>query len=137
MHCLTITVFNCQLGDTGSQSQVIPAAFKNFSKSHKEKTIAELAQDKWLDCTPDGFVNLGVRSFLDLRSWFRSNDVPSCEVCNEAGVKVLFLIGDLSFSFSCGLYFYVLSFSRSLLKKVQFHIKNKLCMLHYFTQCPH
>uniref|UniRef100_A0A0A0KZ19 Non-structural maintenance of chromosomes element 1 homolog n=1 Tax=Cucumis sativus TaxID=3659 RepID=A0A0A0KZ19_CUCSA len=76
-----------QLGDTGSQSQVIPAAFKNFSKSHKEKTIAELAQDKWLDCTPDGFVNLGVRSFLDLRSWFRSNDVPSCEVCNEAGVK--------------------------------------------------
>ncbi|XP_031740711.1 non-structural maintenance of chromosomes element 1 homolog [Cucumis sativus] len=65
----------------------MPAAFKNFSKSHKEKTIAELAQDKWLDCTPDGFVNLGVRSFLDLRSWFRSNDVPSCEVCNEAGVK--------------------------------------------------
>ncbi|XP_038900599.1 non-structural maintenance of chromosomes element 1 homolog isoform X2 [Benincasa hispida] len=76
-----------QMGDTGSQSQVIPAAFKNFSISLKEKTIAELAQDKWLSCSPDGFVNLGVRSFLDLRSWFRSNDVPSCEVCNEAGVK--------------------------------------------------
>ncbi|XP_022153728.1 non-structural maintenance of chromosomes element 1 homolog isoform X2 [Momordica charantia] len=77
-----------QLGDMGSQSsQVIPPAFKNFSISLKEKTIAELAQDQWLNCTPDGFVNLGVRSFLDLRSWFRTNDIPSCEVCNEAGVK--------------------------------------------------
>ncbi|XP_022995422.1 non-structural maintenance of chromosomes element 1 homolog isoform X1 [Cucurbita maxima] len=76
-----------QLGDAGSQSHVIPPAFKNFSISLKEKTIAELAQDQWLNCTPDGFVNLGVRSFLDLRSWFRTNDIPSCEVCNEAGVK--------------------------------------------------
>lgn len=76
-----------QLGDPGSRSQVTPPVFKNFSISLKEKTISELVQDKWLNCTPDGFVNLGVRSFLDLRSWFRSNDVPSCEVCNEAGVK--------------------------------------------------
>lgn len=99
VHCLTITVFICQLGDPGSRSQVTPPVFKNFSISLKEKTISELVQDKWLNCTPDGFVNLGVRSFLDLRSWFRSNDVPSCEVCNEAGVKVLLLIGSLFFPF--------------------------------------
>ncbi|GLT68224.1 hypothetical protein SLA2020_404760 [Shorea laevis] len=36
---------------------------------------------------PDGNIGLGVRSFLDLRSYFRNNDIPSCQVCNEAGVK--------------------------------------------------
>lgn len=70
----------------------VPAAFKNFSISQKEKTLDELVQDQWLSSTPDGKIRLGVRSFLDLRSWFHNNDVPSCDVCNEAGVKVFFLI---------------------------------------------
>lgn len=65
----------------------VPAAFKNFSISQKEKTLDELVQDQWLSSTPDGKIRLGVRSFLDLRSWFHNNDVPSCDVCNEAGVK--------------------------------------------------
>ncbi|KAA8528143.1 hypothetical protein F0562_035606 [Nyssa sinensis] len=76
---------------TGSQSQgapsQVPLAFKNFSLSQKEKTLEELVQDQWLCSTSEGNIGLGVRSFLDLRGWFRSNEVPVCEVCNEAGVK--------------------------------------------------
>ncbi|KAL5714592.1 hypothetical protein ACHQM5_016530 [Ranunculus cassubicifolius] len=75
----------------GSQSQdgppATPPAFKNFSISQKEKTLNELVRDRWLCSTPDGNIGLGVRSFLDLRSWFRNNEVPPCHVCNEAGVK--------------------------------------------------
>ncbi|XP_016508144.1 uncharacterized protein LOC107825748 isoform X2 [Nicotiana tabacum] len=78
------------LAGTDSQSQggsvQIPAAFRNFSMSQKEKTLEELVKDQWLSLT-DGKIGLGVRSFLDLRSWFRSNEVPPCEVCNEAAVK--------------------------------------------------
>ncbi|XP_019461769.1 PREDICTED: non-structural maintenance of chromosomes element 1 homolog [Lupinus angustifolius] len=70
-----------------SQSHV-PSALKNFSLADKEKTLHELVKDQWLDLTTDGNIKLGVKSFLDLRSWFRSNDVPSCYVCSEAGVKV-------------------------------------------------
>lgn len=56
--------------------------------TQKEKALNELVRDQWLNLTPDGNIVLGIRSFLDLRSWFRSNDVPSCIVCKEAGVKV-------------------------------------------------
>ncbi|KAH9603859.1 hypothetical protein KSS87_005979 [Heliosperma pusillum] len=70
----------------GSQSQDIPAAIRNFSLSQKEKTLEELVRDGWLS-NIDGFIGFGVRSFLDLRSWFRNNEIPACEVCNEAGVK--------------------------------------------------
>ncbi|KAM5584334.1 hypothetical protein ABKV19_003950 [Rosa sericea] len=55
--------------------------------SQKEKTLDEFVRDKWLSFTAEDHVGLGVRSFLDLLIWFRNNDVPSCEVCNEAGVK--------------------------------------------------
>ncbi|PRQ23016.1 putative chromatin regulator PHD family [Rosa chinensis] len=78
---------------TSSQSQgdslPIPTALKNFSMSQKEKTLDEFVRDKWLSFTAEGHVGLGVRSFLDLRNWFRNNDVPSCEVCNETGVKAV------------------------------------------------
>lgn len=73
-------------GSEDGQSS-IPPALKNFSISQKEKTLNDLIQDQWLCCTSDGKIGLGVRSFLDLRSWFRSNSVPACDVCNEAGVK--------------------------------------------------
>lgn len=56
--------------------------------AQKEKTLEQLMQDKWLCLTLDEKIGLGVRSFLDLRSWFRTNEVPACEVCNEAAVKV-------------------------------------------------
>ncbi|RID41565.1 hypothetical protein BRARA_J01518 [Brassica rapa] len=72
---------------SSSQQQQAPAAFKNFSMSQKDKTLDELVRDKWLCRTSEGNIGLGIRSLLDLRSWFRNNDVPSCEVCNEAGVK--------------------------------------------------
>ncbi|CAK9172908.1 unnamed protein product [Ilex paraguariensis] len=79
---------------TDSQSQGgsthIPPAFKNFSLSQKEKTLEELVRDQWLCSTLDNKIGLGVRSFLDLRSWFYNNDVAACEVCNEAGVKAEF-----------------------------------------------
>lgn len=70
----------------GSQPHV-PHALKNFGLTQKQNTLRELARDLWLDMPADGNVRLGVKSFLDLRSWFRSNDVPSCHVCNEAGIK--------------------------------------------------
>ncbi|XP_014517898.1 non-structural maintenance of chromosomes element 1 homolog [Vigna radiata var. radiata] len=70
----------------GSQSNV-PSTLKNFSLSQKEKTLNELVQDQWLNLTTEGVIKLGLKSFLDLRSWFRNNDVPSCHVCNEAGIK--------------------------------------------------
>lgn len=56
--------------------------------SQKEKTLNQLVKDQWLSSAPDGKIGIGVRSFLDLRSWFRTNEVPSCEICNEAAVKV-------------------------------------------------
>ncbi|KAI4305833.1 hypothetical protein L6164_029175 [Bauhinia variegata] len=74
-----------------SQSQEnqhqVPSASRNFTMTMKEKTLDELVRDQWLNLTADGDVTLGVKTFLDLRSWFRNNDVPSCHVCNEAGVK--------------------------------------------------
>ncbi|RZC79060.1 hypothetical protein C5167_003280, partial [Papaver somniferum] len=93
--CITnIDALNIRLENQngiGSQSpsgtSTVPYAFKNFTISQKDKTIDELVQDRWLCSIPDGKIGLGVRSFLDLRSWFRSNDVTSCEICNEAGVK--------------------------------------------------
>ncbi|XP_062165323.1 uncharacterized protein LOC133871883 isoform X2 [Alnus glutinosa] len=79
------------LTDIGSQSQDgpthVPPALKNFSISQKQKALDELVLDQWLTHTPDGNIGLGVRSFLDLRSYFRNSDIPSCQVCNEAGVK--------------------------------------------------
>jgi len=72
----------------GSQSDV-PSTLKTFSLSQKEKTLNELVQDQWLNLTTEGVIKLGLKSFLDLRSWFRNNDVPSCHVCNEAGIKVV------------------------------------------------
>jgi hypothetical protein len=93
--CLAILgSFQVQNG-TGSEYQEgpsqIPPALRNFSMSQKEKTLDELVRDNWLCHTPDGAIGLGARSYLDLRSWFNSSGIPSCEVCNEAGVKVLFL----------------------------------------------
>ncbi|KAB2606346.1 hypothetical protein D8674_006063 [Pyrus ussuriensis x Pyrus communis] len=67
----------------------VPPALKNFSISQKEKTLDELVRDQWLSLTPDNYIGLGIRSFLDLRSWLRNNEVPPCEVCNEAGVKAV------------------------------------------------
>lgn len=66
----------------------IPLALRNFTMCQKEKTLDELIQDKWLCSTTDHKIGLGTRSLLDLRSWFRNADVPSCQVCNEAGIKV-------------------------------------------------
>ncbi|VFR02890.1 unnamed protein product [Cuscuta campestris] len=92
IQAINIRLENQVLNDSSSQSQTestqVPAAFRNFSMSQKEKTIEELVGDSWLCLTSDGKVGLGVRSFLDLRSWFRSNEVPSCQFCNEAAVKV-------------------------------------------------
>ncbi|KAK1319236.1 hypothetical protein QJS10_CPB04g00564 [Acorus calamus] len=73
-------------GAQGSHSSV-PSAFKSFSITQKEKALDELVKDRWLCSISAGKIGLGVRSFLDLRSWFRRSDVPSCDVCNEAGVK--------------------------------------------------
>ncbi|CAL4897071.1 unnamed protein product [Urochloa decumbens] len=73
-------------GSQDSQSR-LPTSIKNFSFSQKEKTLEELIRDRWLSSTSTGKIGLGTRSFLDLRSWFRANDIPSCVVCNEACIK--------------------------------------------------
>ncbi|KAK8601510.1 hypothetical protein V6N13_058796 [Hibiscus sabdariffa] len=91
MDALNIKLENQVLNNSGSQSQDgslgIPAAFRNFTMSQKEKTIDQLVIDKWLCYTEDDNIGVGVRSVLDLRSWFHNAGVPSCEVCNEAGLK--------------------------------------------------
>uniref|UniRef100_A0A0A9D488 Non-structural maintenance of chromosomes element 1 homolog n=1 Tax=Arundo donax TaxID=35708 RepID=A0A0A9D488_ARUDO len=69
-----------------SQSR-LPTSIKNFTLSQKEKTLNELIRDHWLSYTSTGKIGLGIRSFLDLRSWFRGNDITSCVVCNEACIK--------------------------------------------------
>uniref|UniRef100_A0ACD5YI15 Uncharacterized protein n=1 Tax=Avena sativa TaxID=4498 RepID=A0ACD5YI15_AVESA len=69
-----------------SQSR-LPSSITNFLFSQKEKTLSDLIQDRWLAHTSAGKIGLGIRSFLDLRSWFHGNDIPSCVVCNEAGIK--------------------------------------------------
>lgn len=56
--------------------------------TQKDKTLEEFVRDQWLCSTSDGKIGLGVRSFLDLRSWFHNNEAPICEFCNEAAVKV-------------------------------------------------
>ncbi|KAL9458522.1 hypothetical protein AB3S75_007397 [Citrus x aurantiifolia] len=86
---LNIRLENQVLSTQGSQlvDGPLPAAFRNFTMSQKEKTLDEFVQDQWLCRTPDGKIGLGVRSCLDLRGWFRNLDVPFCEVCNEAVVK--------------------------------------------------
>ncbi|KAJ0112657.1 hypothetical protein Patl1_02907 [Pistacia atlantica] len=58
--------------------------------SQKEKTLDELVQDKCLCYTEAGKIGLGVRSCLDLPSWFCNLDVPSCEVSSEVVLKVVF-----------------------------------------------
>ncbi|GKE48672.1 non-structural maintenance of chromosomes element 1, partial [Tanacetum coccineum] len=73
-----------------SSSQAsIPTTLKNFSMSQRDKALQEFVQDQWLCDTANGKFGLGVRSFLDLWSWFHNNEVPLCYVCNEAGIKVL------------------------------------------------
>ncbi|OEL23619.1 hypothetical protein BAE44_0015360 [Dichanthelium oligosanthes] len=75
-------------GSQDSQTH-LPTSIKNFTMSQKEKTLDELTRDRWLSYTSTGKIGLGIRSFLDLRSWFRGNDIPSCVVCNDACIKVL------------------------------------------------
>ncbi|XP_062203105.1 uncharacterized protein LOC133905355 [Phragmites australis] len=73
-------------GSQDSQSH-LPASIKNFTLSQKEKTLNELVRYHCLPYTSTGKIGLGIRSFLDIRSWFHSNNIPSCVVCNEACIK--------------------------------------------------
>ncbi|PWA35500.1 Non-structural maintenance of chromosomes element 1 [Artemisia annua] len=83
-----IEALNLRLENQALSSQApVPTALKNFSMSQKDKALQEFVQDQWLCDTTDGKIGLGVRSFLDLRSWFHNNEVPPCDVCNEAGIK--------------------------------------------------
>ncbi|KAE8670447.1 Non-structural maintenance of chromosomes element 1 [Hibiscus syriacus] len=79
-------VLNIKL-ESQDSSLGIPAAFRNFTMSQKEKTLDQLVKDKWLCYTEDDNIGIGIRSILDLRGWFNNAGVPSCEVCNEAGLK--------------------------------------------------
>ncbi|KAK1411995.1 hypothetical protein QVD17_32902 [Tagetes erecta] len=81
-----IEALNIRLENQSSSSE-IPPALRNFTMSQKEKAIHEFIQDQWLCATSDGNIGLGARSFLDLRSWFHNNEVPHCDVCNEAAIK--------------------------------------------------
>jgi len=71
-------------GDPGQ----VPSAFKQFSMAQKDKTLEDLLKNRWLCATEEGKIGLGIRAFLELRSLFKNLDVPFCDVCNEAGIKV-------------------------------------------------
>ncbi|GJU23045.1 elongation factor Tu, mitochondrial [Tanacetum coccineum] len=53
----------------------------------KDKALQDFVQDQWLCDTANGKFGLGVRSSLDLWSWFHNNEVPLCDACNKAGIK--------------------------------------------------
>ena len=84
-------------GSQNSQSR-LPSCITDFKMSQKERTIDELVRDRWLSYTSTGKIGLGIRSFLDLRSWFRGNDIPLCVVCNEACIKVRICNGYVVFT---------------------------------------
>ncbi|CAD6255003.1 unnamed protein product [Miscanthus lutarioriparius] len=84
--CLDNQVIILDGGSQNSQSR-LPSCITDFKLSQKERTIDELVRDRWLSYTSTGKIGLGIRSFLDLRSWFRGNDIPLCVVCNEACIK--------------------------------------------------
>ena len=73
------------MGDNAAQAPVL-----SLTLAQKEKTLQDLTHDRWLKISADGMVALGVRSFLELWNVFRNYDVPICDVCNEAGIKVCF-----------------------------------------------
>ncbi|XVF05639.1 hypothetical protein REPUB_Repub05bG0189900 [Reevesia pubescens] len=50
----------------------IPAAFRNFTMCQKDNTLDQLVQNKWLCYTEDDNIGVGVRSILDLRSFFHN-----------------------------------------------------------------
>jgi non-structural maintenance of chromosomes element 1 len=81
-------LFQVVMNQASQDGAKLPTIFKLFNISQKEKTLQELIQDKWLCQTSSDQIGLGIRSFFDLRGWFRTNEVPSCDVCNETGVKV-------------------------------------------------
>lgn len=81
-----------------ASSSQAPVALK-LTLAAKEETLATLVEDNWLDRTEDGHVCLGTRSFLELRSFFKNFDVPFCEVCNEAAIKVFLIHDPLWFHF--------------------------------------
>ncbi|KAK8601511.1 hypothetical protein V6N12_051341 [Hibiscus sabdariffa] len=68
MDALNIKLENQVLNNSGSQSQDgslgIPAAFRNFTMSQKEKTIDQLVIDKWLCYTEDDNIGVGVSACL-------------------------------------------------------------------------
>ena len=73
------------MGDNAAQAPVL-----SLTLAQKEKTLQDLTHDHWLNCSADGMVALGVRTFLELWNVFKNYDVPICDVCNEAGIKVCF-----------------------------------------------
>ena len=73
-------------GDPGQ----VPLAFKQFSMVKKEKTLEDFLKKQWLCATKEGKIGLGIRAFLELRILFKNLDVPFCDVCNEAGIKVCY-----------------------------------------------
>ncbi|MCO5594674.1 hypothetical protein L7F22_048707 [Adiantum nelumboides] len=69
-------------GETATQ-----VAAMTLTLAQKEKTLEDLAHDRWLSLTTNGMVALGIRSFLELWNIFKNYEVPICDVCNEAGIK--------------------------------------------------
>lgn len=89
---ISISPLNVQ-ADSQSQggASTSQAAPVRLTLAAKEDTLASLVADKWLSRREDGRVALGIKSFVELRSLFKNFEVPFCDVCNEAAIKVLFL----------------------------------------------
>lgn len=64
------------------------AAARNLSATDKERNIEELVADGWLEKQGDGRLALGPRTFMELRTYIQSLDVPTCNACKEPAVKV-------------------------------------------------
>lgn len=77
---------------TQAEASTSQAAPLKMTLAAKEDSLTTLVSDNWLGRTEDGMVCLGIKSFLELRSLFKNFDVPFCDVCNEAAIKVFHIV---------------------------------------------
>lgn len=87
--CILMCAFSQTETQTQAAASTSQAVAPKLTMAAKEETLATLVEDNWLGRTEDGMIRLGTKSFLELRSLFKNFDVPFCEVCNEAAIKVL------------------------------------------------
>lgn len=75
-----------EFGDS-QQNGTQEVGAKQLTRGEKEKAVKQLVAEQWLWRRSEDTLALGVRTFLELKSFLKSLDgVTSCVVCNEAAI---------------------------------------------------